>query len=84
MPRPPFQIASIAAIFSGWYSSVLRPCASPAAICSGASTAAITIPVRSVRAAAASAGALSRRQADSPATTNAAVRPEASVMCTKR
>ena len=54
------------------------------AICSGASTAAITIPVRSVRAAAPSAGDLSRRQADSPAITNDAVRPEASSICARR
>ena len=32
----------------------------------------------------ASAGAFSSRHADSPATTKAAVRPEATIMCTKR
>jgi len=83
-PLPPCQMASIAAILAGWCSSVFRPCWSPAKICSGASSAAIAIPVRSVRAAAASADTLSRRQADSPATTNAAVSPEASSMCAKR
>ena len=53
-PRSVFQIASIAAIFAGWCSSVFSPCWSPTKICSGASTAATTTPVRSVRSAAAS------------------------------
>ena len=69
-PFSVFQIASIAAIFAGWCSSVLRPCRSPTKACTGASTAASTTPVRSVRSAAASPGALSSRHADSPATTN--------------
>src|ERR671939_1962801 len=53
-------------------------------ICSGTSTAASRAPKRSVLSAAASAGAASRRQAESPATTNEAVMPEASSICVRR
>ncbi|MNC91181.1 hypothetical protein D3C83_73880 [compost metagenome] len=74
----------MAAIFAGWCSSVLRPCRSPTSTCSGASTAATSAPVRSVRSAPASCGAASSRQADRPATKNEAVSPEASSMCVKR
>ena len=83
-PRSVFHSASIAAIFAGWCSSVFNPCRSPAKICSGAITAAITTPVRSVRSAEASAGARSSLQADSPARAKDAVSPEASSTCVMR
>ena len=80
------QSASIAAIFAGWCSSVLRPCRSPTRICIGTSTAASRARRRAASCGAALSPrrACSSRHADSPATRNAAVMPEASSMCVRR
>ncbi len=44
---PVFQLASMAAIFCGWCSSVFSPCWSPAKIWIGIRMAAVKTPVRS-------------------------------------
>ena len=83
-PRSVCHSASMAAILAGWCASVLSPCRSPTTICSGTSTAASFAPKRSVFSAAASARSSSSRHAESPATRNAAVMPEASSMWVRR
>ncbi len=83
-PRSVCHSASIAAIFAGWCSSVFRPCRSPTTIWIGTRTAATCAAKRRVLRADGSSGAFSRRQAESPATRNDAVMPEASSMCVRR
>ncbi|NKA55693.1 hypothetical protein GO303_04800 [Ralstonia solanacearum] len=83
-PRPVCQMPSIAASLAGWCSSVFRPWASPAAICRGISAAASTTPVLSAARTSAPRSCRSQRYADSPASRNATVSPEASSICVKR
>src|SRR5258708_18713931 len=83
-PRSVCQSASTAAIFAGWCSSVFKPCWSPTRICTGTRVAATIRPARNVFAALLSKGAQSNLHAESPATTNDAVSPEASNIWVRR
>ena len=75
---------SIAMIFTGWCSSVLRPCWSPATIWIGATMVAIHIAMENITRAPAWCGSRSRWNAPTAPTTKAVVRYAASTMCTRR
>jgi hypothetical protein len=83
-PFSVFHSPSIAAIFCGWWCKVLRPCMSPATICSGAAIAASVSARRSTPGAERPATPLSSCHALSPASRNETVSTEASSMCVIR
>ena len=64
----------MAAILAGWYSSVLRPCWSPATIWIGATSAAIHMAMENITRAGALARSRSRWKAPTAPTTKAVVR----------
>ena len=78
------QIASIAATFCGWCSSVLRPCWSPTNICSGTSTAATVSATRSTSGVDTFPAPRRSCHALTPASRKLTVMAEASSMCVRR
>ncbi|MNT28445.1 hypothetical protein D3C72_1641330 [compost metagenome] len=78
------QWPSIAAIFTGWYLRVFRPCRSPMKACTGATSRAIHMAMESILRIAGLSRPRSRCQAAEAPTKKAVARKAAVAMCSRR
>ena len=78
------QWPSIAAIFAGWCSRVLRPWASPISACTGATISAIHMAIESILRIAGLSRPRSKCQAAEAPTKKAVARNAATDMCSRR